>query len=90
MLADDCPAERAVYELESDEGRIEVSFLRARNLASYGAVRVARIFWPHDVVSAKRRKQHCGVDRPGRVLRLFGRFDDRQRKVDDTASLPSM
>lgn len=34
VLADDCPAERAVYELASDEGRLEVSFLRARNYAS--------------------------------------------------------
>lgn len=32
--ADTCPAERALYELETEDGRYEISFVRARNYAS--------------------------------------------------------
>lgn len=34
ILADECPAERALYELETEEGRLEIGFAQARNYAS--------------------------------------------------------
>ncbi|ODT82519.1 MAG: hypothetical protein ABS76_07840 [Pelagibacterium sp. SCN 64-44] len=34
ILADECPAERALYGLETDEGPLEIGFLRSRNYAS--------------------------------------------------------
>lgn len=34
LAADECPAERALYALTSEEGRFEVGFVRSRNHAS--------------------------------------------------------
>ncbi len=34
VRADECPAERALYELTTEDGRFEVSFLRAKHQAS--------------------------------------------------------
>lgn len=34
ILADECPAERALYELKTEEGRLEIGFAQARNYAS--------------------------------------------------------
>lgn len=34
LLADECPAERALYSLDTEDGRLELGFARARNYAS--------------------------------------------------------
>ncbi len=34
LLADECPAERALYSLDTEDGRLELGFARAQNYAS--------------------------------------------------------